>query len=245
MRDQRAYWDREAGRKTFTHPLDPDWLDTFIPQAARVLDYGCGYGRSLAELVSLGYSDVVGMDPSPAMVERGRRTFPGLDLRVIEALPTAEADASFDAVLLLAVLTCIPGDRDQDAVMGEVRRLLRPGGTLLLHFAVPGPDGIHQRHAAAGGRPQPCPLRAGCAALRRLRRIRDGRRRHRAAPRRAEAGRAHGRLRGDCDHEHLDQHHERSRGHGGTGVGAHRPAGRPRPSGRPERCNARLSDAAR
>ena len=132
MRDQRAYWDREAGRKTFTHPLDPDWLDTFIPQAARVLDYGCGYGRSLAELVSLGYSDVVGMDPSPAMVERGRRTFPGLDLRVIEALPTAEADASFDAVLLLAVLTCIPGDRDQDAVMGEVRRLLRPGGTLYI-----------------------------------------------------------------------------------------------------------------
>lgn len=130
MEDQRAYWDRVAGQKTFTHPLNRDWLDTFVLRTARVLDYGCGYGRSLAELASMGYSDVVGMDPSPAMIERGRRTFPGLDLRVVEVLPTAEADASFDAVLLLAVLTCIPGDREQDAVMGEVRRLLRPGGTL-------------------------------------------------------------------------------------------------------------------
>ena len=132
MQDQQAYWDREAGRKTFTHPLNQGWLDTFVPRTARVLDYGCGYGRSLAELASLGYSDMVEMDYSPAMVERGRRTFPGLDLRVVRALPTAEADASFDAVLLLAVLTCIPGDRDQDAVMGEVRRLLRPGGTLYI-----------------------------------------------------------------------------------------------------------------
>ncbi len=126
------HWDREAGRKTFTHPLNRGWLDTFVPRTARVLDYGCGYGRSLAELASLGYSDMVGMDPSPAMVERGRRTFPGLDLRVVEALPTAEANASFDAVLLLAVLTCMPDDRDQDAVMDEVRRLLRPGGTLYI-----------------------------------------------------------------------------------------------------------------
>jgi len=132
MQDQRAYWDREAGRKTFTHPLNRGWLDTFVPQTARVLDYGCGYGRSLAELAFFGYSGTVGMDPSPAMVERGRRTFPGLDLRVVKDIPTGEIDASFDAVLLLAVLTCIPGDREQDAVMGEVRRLLRPGGTLYI-----------------------------------------------------------------------------------------------------------------
>ncbi len=132
MGDQWAYWDRVAGRKTFTHPLNRDWLDTFVLRTARVLDYGCGYGRSLAELASMGYSDVVGMDPSPAMIERGRHTFPELDLRVVEALPTAEADASFDAVLLLAVLTCIPGDQEQNAVMGEVRRLLRPGGTLYI-----------------------------------------------------------------------------------------------------------------
>ena len=96
MQGQRAYWDREAGRKTFTHPLNRGWLDTFVPQTARVLDYGCGYRRSLAELASLGYTGTVGMDPSSAMIERGRRIFPGLDLRVVEGLPTGEADASFD-----------------------------------------------------------------------------------------------------------------------------------------------------
>ena len=35
-------------------------------------------------------------------------------------------------VLLLAVLTCIPSNEGQDAVMREARRLLRPGGTLYL-----------------------------------------------------------------------------------------------------------------
>lgn len=46
MENQRAYWDRVAGRKTFTQPLNRDWLDTFVLRTARVLDYGCGYRRS-------------------------------------------------------------------------------------------------------------------------------------------------------------------------------------------------------
>ena len=130
MEGQQPYWDRVAAQKTFTHPLDQGWLDTFVPRTARILDYGCGYGRTLAELASKGYVNTVGMDTSAAMVERGRRAFPGLDIRVVQGLPVAEADASFDAVLLLAVLTCIPSNEGQDAVMKEAHRLLRPGGTL-------------------------------------------------------------------------------------------------------------------
>jgi SAM-dependent methyltransferase len=132
MQDQRPYWDRVAGQKTFTHPINRVWLDTFVPRTARILDYGCGYGRAMAELVSLGYTDLVGMDFSPAMVARRRQIDPSMDLRVIEALPTPELDGSFDAVLLLAVLTSVPDGCAQEAVMREVFRLLRQGGVLLL-----------------------------------------------------------------------------------------------------------------
>ena len=39
-------------------------------------------------------------------------------------------DESFDAVLLFAVLTCLPADDDQRAVINELHRLTRPGGLL-------------------------------------------------------------------------------------------------------------------
>jgi len=39
-------------------------------------------------------------------------------------------DASMDAVLLLAVLTCVPDDDDQRALIAELIRVLRPGGLL-------------------------------------------------------------------------------------------------------------------
>jgi SAM-dependent methyltransferase len=49
---------------------------------------------------------------------------------VIDKLPLAEPDGNFDAVLLFAVLTCIPTDDDQVRLVAELHRLLRPGGVL-------------------------------------------------------------------------------------------------------------------
>lgn len=130
MRDQSGYWDRSAG-KTFTHPLNEDFLAALRP-GDRILDYGCGYGRSLAQLAGLGFTNSVGVDFSREMIVRGRREQPGLDLRPIECPTLDEPDGSFDAAMLLAVLTCIVGDDDQVAVLREIRRLLRPGGVLFI-----------------------------------------------------------------------------------------------------------------
>jgi SAM-dependent methyltransferase len=66
------------------------------------------------------------------MIERGRREHPGLDLRTVEATRLDEPDGAFDAAFLFAVLTTIPGDADQLAVMAELRRLLAPRGWLYL-----------------------------------------------------------------------------------------------------------------
>ena len=132
MDGQRPYWDRVATEKTFTHPLNEAWLTQNVSRDARLLDYGCGYGRTLNDLASLGFVNTVGVDFAPQMVARGKRDFPHLDLRTAQALPLAEADASFDAALLLAVLTCIPDDQAQEALLGELRRLLRPGGMLFI-----------------------------------------------------------------------------------------------------------------
>ncbi|MGC5009903.1 hypothetical protein ACLQ2R_03975 [Streptosporangium sp. DT93] len=51
-----TYWDTAGAGKTFTHPVDPGRLAT-VDRGARVLDYGCGYGRVMAEPNRLGFSD--------------------------------------------------------------------------------------------------------------------------------------------------------------------------------------------
>jgi SAM-dependent methyltransferase len=127
--DSRQYWDSKAENQSFAHPLNPDWLEP-LPKTARILDYGCGYGRVVAELVAAGWPETVGLDFSPAMIDRGRREHPGLDLRCLSAPPLDEPAGSFDAVLVFAVLTAIPSDKDQDALMAELRRVLKPGGLL-------------------------------------------------------------------------------------------------------------------
>jgi SAM-dependent methyltransferase len=128
----RRYWDENAAAYTFAHPLNLDWLQA-LPKEARILDYGCGYGRIVHELTDAGWRNTVGVDFSAEMIERGRRAYPHLTLRHIETTPIAEPDGAFDAATVIAVLTCIPGSDSQVALIAELHRLLKPGG--LLHIS--------------------------------------------------------------------------------------------------------------
>jgi SAM-dependent methyltransferase len=129
---QTEYWDSAAASKTFTHPIPWPVLRSLIPTTARVLDYGCGYGRTCSELAESGYHSVVGVDISKEMVKRGRLANDDLDLRVFDGRSSKFEDSFFDACLLLAVLTCIPYNDGQDHTIAEICRLLRPGGIVFI-----------------------------------------------------------------------------------------------------------------
>ncbi|MEU5210544.1 class I SAM-dependent methyltransferase [Streptomyces sp. NPDC020742] len=143
-----GFWETTGSAKTFTHPLDTELLDAYVPRSARVLDYGCGYGRLTAELAALGYGRVQGVDVSAALVARGRREHPELALRRCAELPLPFGDGSFDAALLFAVLTCVPVDADQAAIVGELGRLVRPGGVLYLSDVPVQHDALNQERYA-------------------------------------------------------------------------------------------------
>lgn len=129
---QREYWDGVAREKNFTLAPRLDSLAERLTPDARILDYGCGYGRVAAELAERGFFGVVGVDASPELVARGTREQPGLDLRAIDGLPLPFDDSHFDAVLLVAVLTCIPMSGGQDSLMAELERVLKPGGLIYI-----------------------------------------------------------------------------------------------------------------
>jgi len=96
---------------------------------------GCGEGVFAGELAAAG-ADVVGIDVADEPLRRARLRHPELDLRVVDgedawALP----DAAFDVVWAGEVIEHVA---DTARWLSEVRRVLRPHGTLLL--TTPGHD---------------------------------------------------------------------------------------------------------
>lgn len=129
---QYDYWNEAAKTKTFTNPLNIGWIESCLAKDALLLDIGCGYGRLTSELYAQGYINTVGLDFSEKMIEKGKQLHPQCDLRIWkdEALPFP--DGSVDAVILFAVLTCIPEDFKQNKLIKEIKRVLKFDGVLYL-----------------------------------------------------------------------------------------------------------------
>jgi arsenite methyltransferase len=98
----------------------------------RILDIGCGPGYLAAEIGELVGPDgfVQGVDPSPAMLAiAARRALPHMELTEGDALALPAEDASFDAAVSTQVYEYVA---DIAGALSEVRRVLRPGGRLLV-----------------------------------------------------------------------------------------------------------------
>jgi len=66
------------------------------------------------------------------MINRGRKRNPQLDLRVLNPGRWPGRPESFDAVVLFAVLTCIPTNTGQKTLLEQIGHVLRPGGILYM-----------------------------------------------------------------------------------------------------------------
>ncbi|WP_225100080.1 class I SAM-dependent methyltransferase [Streptomyces sp. CoH27] len=97
-----------------------------------VADVGCGPGHVTAHLRALGV-DAFGIDLSPAMVDVARRDHPGLRFEVGSMTDLDLADASLAGLLAFWSLIHVP-DEAVPTVFDHFRRVLRPGGPLLLGF---------------------------------------------------------------------------------------------------------------
>jgi SAM-dependent methyltransferase len=120
--DDLHWWYR--GRREVLRAV-LDRLPMPPPARARVLDAGCGSGRTLDDLTR--YGSVAGMELHPLGVEAARRR--GHEVREgrVEAIPYE--DASFDLVTCLDV---IEHTDDDVAALAELRRVTRPGGRLVV-----------------------------------------------------------------------------------------------------------------
>jgi ubiquinone/menaquinone biosynthesis C-methylase UbiE len=133
----RRYWDKHARNYDkqiafWERRLFGDGRQWICDQATgEVLEVAIGTGRNLPH-----YPDgirLTGIEFSPAMLELARRHADQLgrkvDLRLGDAQALDLPDASFDTVVCTLSLCAIPDER---LAIAEMRRVLRPGGRLLL-----------------------------------------------------------------------------------------------------------------
>jgi ubiquinone/menaquinone biosynthesis C-methylase UbiE len=116
---------------------------------AQVLDLGAGTGRIGEAFVTAGDA-YIAVDPSARMLARFAaktatqgRPAPALVQADGQSLPFPPA--AFDAVLMVQVLSGSPGWR---RLLAEARRVLRPGGGLVLGKAIGPPEGLDARMRA-------------------------------------------------------------------------------------------------
>jgi ubiquinone/menaquinone biosynthesis C-methylase UbiE len=97
----------------------------------RVLDYGCGSGYGSARMAEIA-SSVDAVDVAEDAIAHAKEQFPRENLRFRCVSPTSALpypDASFDTVLSFQVFEHVT---EIEHYLGEIRRVLVPGGTLML-----------------------------------------------------------------------------------------------------------------
>lgn len=136
---EAAYDEMHVGRKPNRNPIPTDrWPRIrreacvyFAPGGRRVLDVGCGSGVVLYNLRDR-YELLCGVELSSVRAETCRGTLDGLNARVecgnVETGLPFE-DGHFDTIIFSDVIEHVV---DVWGAMAELRRLLEPGGTLVL-----------------------------------------------------------------------------------------------------------------
>jgi ubiquinone/menaquinone biosynthesis C-methylase UbiE len=117
----------------------------------RILDAGCGRGETILACARAG-AEVAGIDYSEVAVELTREALadhPGADIRVGSITDLPWPDETFDRVQFSDVIEHLDPDQTVPA-LAELRRVLRPGGFLLVHTA---PNLLFMKYGWPAARP--------------------------------------------------------------------------------------------
>lgn len=143
-----GFYDRHVLPRLITLAMDQRQLEPYrrrlLREAqGRVLDVGIGAGANLPFYGS-NVDELIGLEPSQPLIDRARRRARGLKAQFLQA--TAEdmpiEDRSIDTAVLSFTLCSVP---QAAAALAEVRRVLKPGGSLLFVEHGRGPEPRTQR----------------------------------------------------------------------------------------------------
>lgn len=110
-------------------------IDAIVPPGSRVLDGGCGPGRIGAELHERGHT-VVGVDVDPVLIAAAAEDHPG-PRWVVGDLSRLDLDEEpFDVAVVAGNVMVFVAPGTERLVLESLRRHVRPGGRIVLGFAL-------------------------------------------------------------------------------------------------------------
>ena len=129
---QKEYWNKVADVKEFPTPFKIEEFNKYVLKEEKVLDVGCGYGRTLNELYKQGFKNLTGIDYSKEMIKRGLKLYPYLNILENNGDYIPFPDNKFDSVILISVLTSNYNDEEQENLISEINRVLKNEGILYM-----------------------------------------------------------------------------------------------------------------
>lgn len=141
LKEVREGYERiaaEYARRSFEElrhkPFDRHILDMLVPRLEGVVcDLGCGPGQVARYLRDQGVQEVIGVDLSAGMLEQARRLNPDIEFLEASMYRLPVKNEAWGAIVAFYSLIHIPR-REVPQVLQELRRVLRPGGLLLVSF---------------------------------------------------------------------------------------------------------------
>ena len=122
-------------------PFDRQLLDEMAQRPGVVCDLGCGPGHVARYLFERG-ANVVGVDLSPAMIERARALTPEVRFEVGDMRALDVPDGAWQAIVAFYSIVHFR-TAELPVVFREMRRVLAPGGFIVLAFHA-GSEVVHR-----------------------------------------------------------------------------------------------------
>ncbi len=112
-------------------PEDIKLLADYAKESDKILDSGCASGRFFSVLKDKKV-DYFGIDSSEELIGIAKKSYPEAKFEIADALNLPFPDNFFDKVYSISVLHNIPSKDFQIRYLKEAKRVLRPGGILML-----------------------------------------------------------------------------------------------------------------
>lgn len=104
-----------------------------LNQESRLLDVGCGNGRVSVYLRNKGYSGgIIGIDNSPYAISLAKKRLSNAEFLIGNCFMVPFASNMFDACVLSALITCFPSALDNNDILREMSRVIKPQGLLFI-----------------------------------------------------------------------------------------------------------------